>query len=247
MPSAIRLPWSITAIRSARRSASSRYWVVSRTVEPCRDARPRSPPRARSGCAGRARWSARRGTAPAGARRARRRGRGADACRPSRSSRAGRRRRRGRSARAARGRARDDAWRPRWYSRPTMSRFSKPVRFSSTAAYWPARPIRERSARRIVDHVEARDPGAAAARRQERRQDPHGGRLTGPVRAQQPEHGPGLDPQVDAAQRLDVAVGLAQPLSLNCPASRHALQVSDPGARGRSISRSLKDPLEMQA
>ena len=47
---------------------------------------PRSPPRARSGCAGRGRSSARRGTAPAGGRRAPPRGRGGGACRRSRSS-----------------------------------------------------------------------------------------------------------------------------------------------------------------
>ena len=34
MPWAITLPWSITAMSSARRSASSRYWVVSSTVVP---------------------------------------------------------------------------------------------------------------------------------------------------------------------------------------------------------------------
>ena len=34
VPSAITLPWSITEIRSASRSASSRYWVVSSTVVP---------------------------------------------------------------------------------------------------------------------------------------------------------------------------------------------------------------------
>ena len=34
VPSAITCPWSTTAIRSASRSASSRYWVVSRTVVP---------------------------------------------------------------------------------------------------------------------------------------------------------------------------------------------------------------------
>ena len=38
VPSAITLPWSITTIRSASRSASSRYCVVSSTVVPCRDA-----------------------------------------------------------------------------------------------------------------------------------------------------------------------------------------------------------------
>ena len=36
MPSAITLPWSITAMRSASWSASSRYWVVSSTVVPSR-------------------------------------------------------------------------------------------------------------------------------------------------------------------------------------------------------------------
>ena len=30
--------------------------------------------------------------------------------------------------------------RPRWYSRPTSWRFSRPVRIASTAAYWPAVP-----------------------------------------------------------------------------------------------------------
>ncbi|CAM5720090.1 hypothetical protein SVIOM342S_09854 [Streptomyces violaceorubidus] len=34
VPSAMTLPWSMTAIRSASWSASSRYWVVSRMVVP---------------------------------------------------------------------------------------------------------------------------------------------------------------------------------------------------------------------
>ena len=34
VPWAITLPWSMTTIESARRSASSRYWVVSSTVVP---------------------------------------------------------------------------------------------------------------------------------------------------------------------------------------------------------------------
>ena len=34
VPSAMTLPWSMTTTRLARRSASSRYWVVSRTVAP---------------------------------------------------------------------------------------------------------------------------------------------------------------------------------------------------------------------
>ena len=75
------------------------------------------------------------------------RGRGAGACRRSRSS----------SARLAASTqvealeqlVRRAAW-PRArgspYRRPTIVRFSRPVRFSSTAAYWPASPIRSRSA-----------------------------------------------------------------------------------------------------
>ena len=47
VPSAITLPWSITTIRSARRSASSRYCVVSSTVVPRRDARLDRLPHAR--------------------------------------------------------------------------------------------------------------------------------------------------------------------------------------------------------
>ena len=35
VPSAITVPWSITAIPSASWSASSRYWVQSRIVVPC--------------------------------------------------------------------------------------------------------------------------------------------------------------------------------------------------------------------
>ena len=84
VPSAITLPWSMTTMLSASRSASSRYCVVSSTVVPLLDERPRSRPTARCGPAGRGRWWARRGTAPAGGARARRRGRAAGACRPSR-------------------------------------------------------------------------------------------------------------------------------------------------------------------
>ena len=67
------------------------------------------------------------------------------ACRPSTSSTAGRRHRRGRTVRASRPCA--CATRPCSGRRagPTISTFSNPVRFSSTAALWPASPIRYRS------------------------------------------------------------------------------------------------------
>ena len=67
----------------------------------------------------------------------------------------------------------------------------------------------------VGDHVEPGDPRAAAGRRQQRGQDPDRGRLAGAVRAEQAEHGAGLDLQVDPAERLDVPVGLPQPLDLD--------------------------------
>ena len=74
VPRAMTLPWSITAIRSASRSASSRYCVVSRgSCRPRRDRR--SCPTSRPGRGGRGRSSARRGRARAAAQRGRRRGR----------------------------------------------------------------------------------------------------------------------------------------------------------------------------
>ena len=36
-----------------------------------------------------------------------------------------------------------------------MSRFSKPVRYSSTAAFWPETPIMRARRRRVGDHVDA--------------------------------------------------------------------------------------------
>ena len=96
------------AIRSASRSASSRYCVVSRTVVPSAT-RASIVSHRPTGCAGPGPWWARRGRGRAGARRARRRGPAGGACRRSRCSRGGRRRRPARSARAARRRARAPA------------------------------------------------------------------------------------------------------------------------------------------
>ena len=90
-------PWSITTRSSASWSASSRYCVVSRTVVPVRRRARGSCPTARCGSAGRARSSARRGTAPAALHERRRRGPAAAASRPSRCAPAGRPRRSARS------------------------------------------------------------------------------------------------------------------------------------------------------
>ena len=111
-----------------------------------------------------------------------------------------------------------------------MSRFSKPVRFSSTAAYWPVRPIRSRSRSGSRRTSTPATRARALVGLEERRQDPDGGRLAGAVRAEEPEDGPGRDVQVDAAERLDVPVALAEPPCLDGGLGRHARDASE-GAR----------------
>jgi hypothetical protein len=86
---------------------------------------------------------------------------------------------------------------------------------------------------RVVDHVETGDPGATAVGREERGQDPDRRRLAGAIRAQQAEHGAGLDRQVDPAQRLDVLVGLTQPTGLDRQSTRHEPQPSAAAAQAR--------------
>ena len=137
-----------TAMRSASRSASSRYWVVRKTVTPSSDELRRPRPTSPGGCAGRGPsvGSSRKRTAgradeaggeveapahPAGV--------GADA--PA----AGVDEVEAIAAARARGRG---AARDRPGSRPIMRRFSSPVCSSSTAAYWPVRLIARRTRRR---------------------------------------------------------------------------------------------------
>ena len=100
----------------------------------------RSRLRGRSGCEGQDRWSARRGTAPAGGGPAPPPGRAGGASHPSTCAPAisGV----GQVELLSRPRARPRmTWSDRCASSPTRRRFSRPVRFSSTAANWPARPM----------------------------------------------------------------------------------------------------------
>ena len=60
-----------------------------------------------------------------------------------------------------------------------------PVISGSSAASWSATPIAERTAAGSLDDVVAGDPGAAAGRPQQRGQHPHRGRLAGAVRAEE--------------------------------------------------------------
>src|SRR4051812_5823461 len=144
VPSATLRPWSMTAMRSASWSASSRYCVVSRTVQPS---------------ATRLRivshiWPRVRGSRPVvgssrkisggrvirlAARSRRRRmppencesGRAAASSSPNCTS-----------SRSAVARASDER---RPWRRPKSHRFSVAVRFSSTDAYWPVTPINWRT------------------------------------------------------------------------------------------------------
>ena len=141
VPSATTRPPSMTAMRSASRSASSRYWVVRKTVvaaadEPL-DLVPHRQAAARIEAGGRlveedhlrpCDEARREVQAPAHAAGVRR---DPPARRPSARSKRS-------SSSLARARA-SRADRPS--SRPIMRRFSAPVWTSSTAAYWPVRLI----------------------------------------------------------------------------------------------------------
>ena len=63
----------------------------------------------------------------------------------------------------------------------------------------------------VLEHVEAGDASAAAVGLQQRGEDAHRGRLAGAVGPEQAEHRARLRAQVDAAQRVHLAVGLLQP------------------------------------
>src|SRR3954462_6979412 len=102
-----------------------------------------------------------------------------------------------------------------------MTRFSSPVRCSSTAAYWPARPMRARRAGasetaarpagpgwRGGDDVEAGDAGAAGVGLEQCRQDADGRRLARAVGAEHAEHGARGDRQLDAVERARGPEGL---------------------------------------
>ena len=144
VPSAITRPWSTTMMLRARRSASSRYCVVSRTVVPPATRFSMTPQRScrlwgSSPVVGSSKKSTGGRATSAAARSSRRRmppeyvlrTRSPASVRPkfSRSS----------TARAL------DVFQLKCESRPTIRMFSRPVRFSSTAAYWPAKPMIRRT------------------------------------------------------------------------------------------------------
>ena len=86
-----------------------------------------------------------------------------------------------------------------------MWMFSRPVRFSSTAAYWPASPMVRRTASAWVTTSRPRTAAASRVGTEDGGEDAHDGRLARPVRSEQPEHGAGLHLKGDAVERPDVA------------------------------------------
>ena len=89
-------------------------------------------------------------------------------------------------------------------------RFSRPVRFSSTAAYWPASPIEARTALRVLRDVDAEHAGVARVGPQQRREHAHR-RWSCRRRWARAARAPALRHlERDALDRLDVAEALHQ-------------------------------------
>ena len=214
MPSAITVPWSITTIWSASRSASSRYCVVSSTVVPAAT-RPsivsHRPSRLRGSRPGRRLVEEqhrraeheRRGEVEPAAHAARVGLRGPPGGLAELEALEQLVARARAPPRAACGRA----GRPSRGSRPGQVLVDRGV---LTREPDLARRRRRRARRR------ARDARAARVGPEQRGEDPDRGGLAGTVGPEQPEHATGRCREVDAAERAHRAVGLRQPLHDYC-------------------------------
>ena len=124
-------------------------------------------------------------------------------------------------------------------SRACRTSSSRPVWRGSSPASCSATPIRRRAA---SGSAATSTPATRAVPEViviERRQHPHGRRLAGAVGPEEAEDLAGLDPQVDAAHRLDdarpAAVVLDQPLGLHGYVQVLLLAKSSLRARGRPM------------
>ncbi len=88
--------------------------------------------------------------------------------------------------------------------------FSRPVRRSSTAAYWPVSPIRVRTSWGSATHVDPVDQRRAGVGAQQRGEDPDRRGLAGSVRAEQAVDRATRDLEVDTAEGDVVAEALDQ-------------------------------------
>jgi hypothetical protein len=85
----------------------------------------------------------------------------------------------------------------------------------------------------LPDHVGPGDDGPAGVRPHQGGQDPHGRGLAGAVGPEHPEHGPGRHRQVDPAQRLVIAIALAQPFGFDRSVHQSALLRLDESSSSR--------------
>ena len=107
-----------------------------------------------------------------------------------------------------------------------MVRFSRPVRFSSTAAYWPASPKSGRTAVALATTSWPSTSAVPAVGLEYRGEDPNDGRLAGAVRSEEAEDRALLDLEADAVERSDTALeGLLEILHTYC--GRHAAPPRD--------------------
>ena len=214
VPSAITRPWSTTAIRSASRSASSRYWVVSSSVVPSRTRSSMTLPQldaaARVQPGGRLVEEQDRGLGDEG--------RG-EVEPPPHAARVGLRRSVAgvgevEAVRAARRPGAGPGRVDRWLSRPTRVRFSAPVRIVVDRCELAGQADRAAHRRRVPQHVDARHLSPPGVRAQQGRQHVDHRGLAGPVRSQQPQHGSRCDLDGDTVEgthvrpeRLDQVLG----------------------------------------
>ena len=226
VPSAITLPWSITTIWSASRSASSRYCVVSSTVVPCAT----RPSIVSQSAEPAARVEPGRRLVEEQHRRAEHE-RGREVEPAAHAAGVGLRRPLG-------GLGELEA-----LEQLVRARRARPCGACGRAGR-PSRGSRSRSGSRRPPRTGRRARSSRAARRrrastsspttralprvglEQRGQDPHRGGLAGAVRAEQAEHAARAGGEVDAAERAHRAVRLLEPLDDDRIIS-HALEASE--------------------
>ena len=204
-------PWSITAIWSARWSASSRYWVVSSIVVPLRDELADQVPDVEA--AARVKAGRRLVEEHHGRRDDHRRGEVEAA---AHAAGVGARRAVGGVGEAealeqlGRARSRRRAREP--VQAPDHLEVLAPGQQAVDGGVLPGEPDLPAQPLGVAHDVEPGDLGAPAVGLEQRREDPHRGRLAGAVGAEQAEDGAGLDLEVEAVERARLAEALDEAL-----------------------------------
>ena len=209
VPSAITVPWSMTTMRSASSSASSRYWVVSSRVAPsATSSRITSHMRSRlvgsSPVVGSSRNSTGgRVTRPAARSRRRRIPPEYPFMTRSAASVSSKRSRSSRARALASGRRSP-------LSSPTITRFCRPVSSSSRVASWAVTPIWRRTAPASTTTSRPATRAQPASGTRQGGENTHRRRLARAVRPEHAEDRSGGHGEIDAGERLGRAVALPE-------------------------------------